>query len=159
MGDDAVGPYVVKFLEAEYTFPEHVQVVEIGTPGLDMIPYVTGVDILIVIDSVKSDGPAGTIKVYYKDQILEHVPQVRLGPHDPTLKEALLTAEFAGGAPREVVLVGVVPGPVRTEPGLCDAVKGAVVGLLQTVVDELEKIGVHPMRRDPADKPDLWWER
>ena len=32
-GDDAVGPHVVRVLEAHYELPDGVQVIDAGTPG------------------------------------------------------------------------------------------------------------------------------
>jgi len=32
--DDGLGPYAIKVLEAQYEFPEGVEVVDVGTPGL-----------------------------------------------------------------------------------------------------------------------------
>ena len=40
MGDDGFGPYVAHLLEAWYEWPDDVQVVELGTQGLDLTPYV-----------------------------------------------------------------------------------------------------------------------
>ena len=39
MGDDALGPWVVHHLVSTYDFPPEVAVVDVGTPGLDLVPY------------------------------------------------------------------------------------------------------------------------
>ncbi len=39
MSDDGLGPYVVRVLEAFYEFPADVEVIDVGTPGLDLTPY------------------------------------------------------------------------------------------------------------------------
>jgi hydrogenase maturation protease len=41
MGDDGLGPYAIKILESRFTFPDHVELVDGGTPGLDFLPYIT----------------------------------------------------------------------------------------------------------------------
>ena len=46
-----------------------------GTPGLDLTPYLMHANKLIVVDIVRSDGPAGSIRLYRRDQILQHAPQ------------------------------------------------------------------------------------
>ncbi len=38
MGDDAFGPYVAHLLDGWYEWPDDVQVVEVGTQGLDLTP-------------------------------------------------------------------------------------------------------------------------
>lgn len=44
LGDDGVGPYVAGMLEAGYEFDRGVTVVDWGTPGLDLVAHLSGVD-------------------------------------------------------------------------------------------------------------------
>jgi hydrogenase maturation protease len=157
MGDDALGPTVIKVLEAEYEFAPAVSVQELGTPGLDLTPYLAGVDAVIVVDTVRASGAAGQVRLYHRDQILGHRPQPRLSPHDPGLKEALLTVELSGEGPREVLLVGVIPEGVRT--GVSEAVRAAVPQAVSAVVAELGRLGVPPRARPTPTDAELWWER
>ena len=158
MGDDAFGPWVVQVLLAEHVFAEDVAVNDLGTPGLDLVPWVTNLEALILVDTVRSEAPPGTIRLYRRDDILKHPPQTRLSPHDPGLKEALLTAEFAGQAPREVLLVGAVPERTEMGVGLSPAVQGAVSPAALEVLRELERLGRAATRRDTPTKPQVWWE-
>jgi len=159
MGDDALGPTVVKVLEAEYEFPPGVSVQDLGTPGLDLTPYLAGLRAAIVVDTVRAGGAPGEVRLYRRDEILKNPPQPRLSPHDPGLKEALLTVEFSGSGPREVLLVGVIPAGVETGVGLSPAVQGAVRSAAAAVVTELARLGVAPSARAVPDPLDLWWER
>ena len=158
MGDDAFGPWVVQVLLAEHVFAEGVAVNDLGTPGLDLVPWVTNLEALILVDTVRSEAPPGTIRLYRRDDILKHPPQTRLSPHDPGLKEALLTAEFAGQAPREVFLVGAVPEQTEMGVGLSPAVRDAVSPAADEVLRELERLGRPATRRDTPAKPQIWWE-
>ena len=96
LGDDGVGPYVVRTLEASYEFDPNVQVLDVGTPALDFIDNLVGMDAVILIDSVENDRPAGTITLYRKEDILRHGISVRMDPHSPALGESLLTADLMG---------------------------------------------------------------
>ena len=159
MGDDALGPTVIKVLDAEYEFPEGVSVQDLGTPGLDLTPYLAGIDALIVVDTVHAAGAPGAVRLYRRDEILKHPPQARLSPHDPGLKEALLTVEFSGSGPREVLLVGVIPVETRTGVGLSTAVRAAVPAAVAEVVKDLTRLGVAPRPRPTPADPAVWWER
>ena len=55
LGDDGLGPYVLHQLEAAYTFEEGVKLEDLGTPALDFIDHLAGLDALIVVDSVAND--------------------------------------------------------------------------------------------------------
>ena len=126
MGDDGFGPAVIRAFQAKYVVGPSIELVDLGTPGLDLSPWLADADRVIVVDTVNSASPPGTLRLYLKSDVLRYAPSVRVGPHDPGLKEALLALEFAGRAPRAFTLVGVVPA--RTEPDLClsPAVQGAV---------------------------------
>ena len=49
--DDGLGPYAIKVLEAQYEFPVGVEVIDVGTPGLDFTPYLAGARAAIVLDT------------------------------------------------------------------------------------------------------------
>jgi hydrogenase maturation protease len=159
MGDDAFGPHVIKLLEARYRFPEHVAVVEAGTPGLDLTVHLDGLEALVVVDTLEAAAAPGEIRVLDKTELLEKRPVQAMNLHEPGLREALLTLEFSGGGPREVRLVGIVPERVDTGVGLSPAVRAGVPRALAEALAQLTELGVEPERRDPPAEPDLWWER
>lgn len=159
MGDDGFGPFVIEALTAGYDFPANVAVIDAGTPGLDLAPFLIGADAVIVVDTVRSDGPAGALRLYARDAILKYPPQQRLGPHDPGFKQTLLTLDFAGCAPSEVLLVGVIPQATAPIARLSRAVRDAVPQAVQAVVAELERLGAGPVERLEPGILAPWWER
>jgi hydrogenase maturation protease len=158
-GDDAVGPYVVKVLEARYALPEDVLVMDAGTPGYDLTAFIAGLEAVILIDAVKARGPAGELKVYDKAQLLAKAPVLAMSPHEPGVREALLNAEFQGVAPPIVKLVGVVPFDLRLRTALSPVVEAAVPGAVEAVVKELAALGVRAEPRAEPRPPDLWWQK
>ena len=159
MGDDAFGPWVVQTLLAEYDFPEGVAVEDLGTPGLDLTPWVTDLEALVLVDTVRGDAVPGTVRLYRRDELLKHAPQARLSPHDPGVKEALLTAEFAGRGSREVLLVGAVPETTAMGVRLSPALRAAVQVAAAEVLRELERLGCPATPRSAPSPPDIWWAR
>ncbi len=158
LGDDAAGPSTVHWLQANFEFPPGVSVQEIGTPGLDLLPYVSGRRAVIIVDTVTADGPPGKIHVYRKDQIAMALTRPRLSPHDPGLAEAVACAELAGEAPEHLTVVGIVPASTATGMGLSDAVHEAIPVAGARVVRELEELGVAPRRRPVPLPANPWWE-
>ena len=159
MGDDALGPYVIGLLQARYRFEEGVSAEDLGTPGLELHPHLAGLDALILIDTVRAKGDPGEVRTYRRDEILRHAPARRVGPHDPSLKEALLALDFAGDGPDEVLLVGVIPATVKASVGLSAEVRDAVPAVVDEILVELERLGYILAAYDPPREPDLWWER
>jgi len=78
MGDDALGPWVIHHLSANYELPDDVQLLDAGTPGLDLTPYLSGVPVVILVDTVRSDGAPGELRLYRKESLLKLAPQPRL---------------------------------------------------------------------------------
>jgi hydrogenase maturation protease len=69
-GDDAVGPHVVRVLEASYELPEGVEVIDAGTPGYDLTPLLAGLDAVVLVDAVRAKGPAGAVHAFDKGALL-----------------------------------------------------------------------------------------
>lgn len=159
MADDGFGPWVVEHLRARYEFPASVEVVDLGTPGLDLVPHLIDADTVVIVDTVKSIGAPGELRRYCLDQILAHPPQPRLSPHDPGLKDTLLTLTLAGRAPREVIVVGAIPERVAMGNALTPALQAAVAPAARVVVDELVAMGIEPSPRDDAGPVGPWWTR
>lgn len=159
MGDDALGPWVLHALQRDWEFPDDVTAQDLGTPGLDLLPFVLDVDRLILVDTVRAPAAPGTIRLYRRNEILAKPPQPRVSPHDPGLKEALLTAEFSGRGPSEVLLVGVVPRSVEQGVGLSDPVRDAIPRAAEEVLRELERSGATARRRETPLELPAWWEQ
>ncbi len=159
MGDDALGPYVVRLLEATYELPDHVQVLDAGTPGLDLTAYFAEHEAVVLVDVVKAKAAPGELRTYDKDALMKKSPVLAMSPHEPGVREAIMNADFMGVAPKVIRLVGVVPASVDYRLGLSPEALAAVPAALAQVVAELRALGVEPAPRVPPRAPDLWWER
>lgn len=159
MGDDAFGPYLIKVLEASWVMPEDVDIVDLGTPGPEFAQYVMDYDALVIVDTVKAEGAPGEIRRYEREEIAKALPRPRLSPHDPNLREALLTADFAGRAPADVTLIGVIPKVVKLSTGLSPELQAAVPEVETAVATEQKRLGHHATLREEPRAPDIWWVR
>ncbi len=146
LGDDAVGPYTARWIAANYEFGEGVEVEDLGTPGLDLIAYMTGIDVLILIDSVENREPAGTVTVY--DKAAHHPPAARRPPRSrirPALPNPSSSPRLAGDGPEDVYLIGVTGEQLEVGAPLSDAVRNAIPLAVETVLERV----VRPRRQLP----------
>ncbi len=157
MGDDGFGPSVVRAFDAAYDAGSDVEVVDVGTPGLDLMPWLFDADRVAIVDTVKFDAAPGTMRTYDKAAILRYAPSVRVGPHDPGVKDALHAVEFAGRGPREVALIGVVPATVGMGTELSAAIARAVPAAVDAIARTLETWGVAVARRAGGSPTVPWW--
>lgn len=126
LGDDGIGPAVVNYLFANHTLGDDVTLEDLGTPSLDLPNYLTGFDRVVFIDAVAVDAPPGTIRLFSREEIIAAAPGIRISPHEPSINDALIVLDFAGGAPREVVLIGIVPHTLENGMNLSPAVGKAI---------------------------------
>jgi hydrogenase maturation protease len=173
LGDDAVGPYMARWIADNYEFgnpefgnPEFadnesgatVEVEDLGTPGLDLIAYMTGIDVLILIDSCDNGKPAGSVTVYDKAAITSIRPAVRLDPHSPCITESIFIAEMAGDGPAEVYLIGITGEQFEVGTPLSEPVKNAIPLAVETALERVAfHGGCYRKREIPADST-IWWE-
>ncbi len=157
LGDDALGPYVVHLLEALYTFGDDVEIADLGTPALDLTHRISGRDTVILVDSVASEDPPGTLLLYRKSDILGEMPSQRLDPHSPALSECLMAAELLGCSPENVLLVGIVGKCYEPGQALSAAVQQSIGTAIEAILEELTQRGFEFEKRAAAEKPGIWW--
>lgn len=157
-GDDAFGPTVVKTLEAQFELPDGVEALDAGTPGMDLVALAAGAARVVVVDTVLSDGPPGTLRVYDRETLLSRPLTPRVNPHAPGLIESLFTLDLSGDGPTDVLLVGVVPGPTDVGVGMSGEVEAAVAPVVERIVAALRDWGADVRRREEPAAPDLWWQ-
>ena len=157
MGDDGIGPYVARILEAEYDF-EDAKVADLGTPVLDFPDHLDGSEVVLIIDAVENRKEPGTITVYTKADMIRNGVPVRTDPHSPALSEMLLRAEFTGVGPTDAVLVGITAKACDYYTPISDVVKAAVPAAIQEVLRQVEKLGVRYSRKEKPCSPAIWWD-
>ncbi len=160
MGDGAIGPHVVKTLEAYYAFPEQVALIDAGKPGLDLTAHVAGLETLIVVHSVDGEGIPGHIRHYDKAAVLARGAPAKPSesPHIAALRDALQQAEMRRAAPAKVRVLGVIPGRIAPVVGLTREVRNAIPWIVADVITELRCLGVTVPERRPRAVPDTWWD-
>lgn len=136
MSDDAVGVIVAQRLQAEYRFPDNVEIMDGGTLGLDLLPKLENITNLIMIDAVETGKAAGTC-VRLSGQELPIALQTKVSPHQMGLKDLLAVSELMGHSPKEMVLIGVQPGSIEMEVGLTPEVEAQLDTLIANVLTEL----------------------
>jgi len=141
MNDDAIGVLAVERLQQEYQFPEGVKVVDGGTLGLDLLPFIEDADQLLIIDALEMKADPGSVFRL----VGEEVPRAfasKLSVHQMGLQDLLAVADLQGYAPRELIFWGVQPASVEMNMELSPPVAAAMDELIQSVVSELGNWGV-----------------
>src|SRR4249919_876604 len=101
LGDDGVGSAAVARLRDEYDYPGDVHVLDGGTLGLALLPYVEEAEAVILVDAIRDDGPAGTFVRLDGDDVAPAVA-TRLSPHQVGVADLLDGARWRDRYPGRV---------------------------------------------------------
>lgn len=156
MGDDGFGALAVEKLRCEYECGANVEILDLGTPGLDLTPYLYGRDLAVVVDAVTADGKPGTVGIYRESDFLDSRAEIRLTDHDPGLQESLAQLRLAGRGPAEVVIVGVIPKSCAFGERISSTVLAASSLAVDSIVRVLRERGFNCRKRLRPEQPKLW---
>ena len=157
LGDDGLGPLVIERFRAEYECGPEVDIIDLGTPGLDLAPYLSDASLVVCVDAVLADGGPGSLHIYSEEELLNRRASLRLNAHDPGILESLMPLRLSGTGPSEFVLVGVVPQSCRLGEGFSSAIAAASTEALLTVIRLLLSRGYACQPRKITFQPNLWW--
>ena len=138
--DDGVGAAAVSLLLERYAAPEGVRVLDGGTLGLSLLPYLEDADAVILVDAVRADGPPGSFVRLDGDDVAPAVAS-RLSVHQVGVADLLDGARWLGRYPDRVVLLGLVPESMELAVGLTPRVRSALPELAERVAEEARSLG------------------
>jgi len=157
MGDDGFGPLAMEMFRCKYECGPNVEILDLGTPGLDLAPYLYGADLVVIADAVHADENPGTLSIYCEADLLAHRAQLRLTAHDPGLQESLAHLRLSGETPSELIIVGVVPESCDFGEGISPSVLSAALAAVDDIARLLAERGINCSHRYTPLKPNLWW--
>lgn len=112
--DEGVGVQVVNALRQQQ-LPNHVELIDGGTAGADLLDILSDRQIVIIIDAIVFDAPPGTLLKFSSKDLLSS-QQTALSLHDLDIVQTLAMTHLLKCPPRKVTFFGIVPETI--EPGL-----------------------------------------
>ena len=138
--DEAAGVRAVELLEQRYQIPDDVLVIDGGTSGMEMIEDLSDLDVLIVIDVVKTGAAPGTVVKIAGDEIPVFFRR-KLSPHQIALPDVLASLELLDSMPKEIVVLGVEPISLELGMEMTATIAEQVPVLVEMAVTELRARG------------------
>lgn len=148
-GDDGVGVEAVARIAREFEAPEGVYVLDGGTLGLSLLPWLQDAERVILVDAILADTPAGS-PVRLEGSDVAHAAAHRMSVHQIGVADLLDGVRLLGQTPSALILHGVVPESMELTVDLTPAVAAAVPGLVERVVAEAAALGFPLRRREAA---------
>ena len=133
MSDDGVGLEILERLRVHYTDQRHLEFVDGGTSGMELLPTIQDAESLLVLDALAPTAHSnpGDVVTLIGDQI-PRLLNSKLSPHQVGLLDLLSAA-------RRVAVVGVVAESTELHVGLTPTVTRALPGAVaeaRTLLDE-----------------------
>lgn len=135
--DDGAGVHVIQRLREDARVPKDVSLVEGGTLGLELLPYVWDCLRLIVIDAVDVGQKAGTVVRMSGDE-LNSLPG-NSSVHQLGVSDLLVALRVLAARQPDVVLLGVQPAGTEWSTELSPLVAAAMNTLVDAAVRELQR--------------------
>lgn len=148
-GDDGLGAAAAARLLDEWEPPADAQVLDGGTLGLSLLPYLRDAHDVILLDAIGADAPPGTFVRLDGDDVAPAVA-TRLSPHQIGVADLLDGARWLDHYPRRLVLLGLVPASIELSLERSMAVERQLPELIATAVEEAGRLGYEFSRRSRA---------
>jgi hydrogenase maturation protease len=146
MQDDGVGVHAVKYIQENYDTPG-LEIVDGGTGGLDLIPYIENRDRVLVVDATDFGEEPGYIGVLRDDEIPAIFGE-KGSLHHIGLMDVLATVQLMDIAPKEICLIGIQPQTIALGLELSEEIQEHLGTLVGKIVEQLQTWGVACRRRD-----------
>ncbi len=148
--DEAIGVRVVEALEQRYVLPDHVELLDGGTAGMELLGAMANREHLIIADAVVSRKSEPGSVICLRD---EQVPTLfcnKISPHQLGLSDVLSALRFTGEFPQKLTLIGVIPASLEPHIGMTPIVEASLETALDAVLDALRESGITPQLREIA---------
>jgi len=135
LADEGVGVHVARRLMQAH-LPAHVEVIDGGTGGLDLLPYFRDTEHVIIVDALEFEDEPGAIYRLSPDQ-LSACTQPIVSLHQVSMIDLIGNARLLGFHP-EITIFGIVPkDAVSCSLELTPEVERAVPRVIQMVLNEV----------------------
>lgn len=143
--DEGFGVRCAEALAEAWELPESITVMDGGTQGLYLLPYLEGRDLMIVFDAVDYGLPPGTMKIVRDDAVPAFMGAKKMSLHQTGFQDVIATAQLTGICPPRLLLIGVQPveledygGGLRPQTAAC------IAPAVEVALNELRDFGIEP---------------
>lgn len=149
--DEGFGVRCVERLAARWSFGAGVTVLDGGTQGLYLLPFMEGADRLIVFDAVDYGLTPGTMKIVEDEAVPAFMGAKKMSLHQTGFQDVIATAQLMGYCPERLLLIGCQPEELEDYGGgLRDVVAAQIDPAIDVALARLRDWGVE-MRPGMSD--------
>jgi hydrogenase maturation protease len=141
--DEGFGVRCVEAMNAAYQFGDDVTVMDGGTQGLYLLPYLEDARRLIVFDAVDYGMKPGEMVIAEDDEVPRFMGVKKMSLHQTGFQEVIACAALGGKLPESMVLIGVQPEQLEDFGGsLRDSIKAQIPRALDVALQWISRWGI-----------------
>jgi hydrogenase maturation protease len=149
--DDGLGALVAQAIAETRIVPDGVKVLDGGTLGLALLPYLEDAERAILVDAIQADAPPGALVRIDGDDVGPAVA-ARLSVHQVGVSDLIEAARWRDRVPPTLVLLGCVPLTADLGVGLSPPVQASMPELIDLVCEEARRLGF-PLEKRAGNGP------
>jgi hydrogenase maturation protease len=150
--DEGVGVHVVRHIQTHYETPG-LEIVDGGTGGLSLLPFIEDRDHLLIVDAVDFGQEPGYIGILRNEEI-PALFGVKASLHHLGLMDVLAAAQLLDQAPRDLCLIGIQPQTIALGLELSSLMVQKLPELVVAIITQLQAWGIPCHTRAVAGKRD-----
>lgn len=137
--DEGFGIRAIESLHARYTFTNDVRIMDGGTQGIFLLPWVRNAKRLLIFDAIDFGLAPATLKVIRGDDVPRFMGAKKVSMHQAGFQEVLSSAELTDDLPEELALIGV-------QPELLDDYGGSLRDSVRAKIEPAVELGLEILR-------------
>lgn len=153
--DEGFGVRCVEAMNAAWQFDANVTVLDGGTQGLYLLPFLEDARRLIVFDAVDYGKTPGEMVIARDNEVPRFMGAKKMSLHQTGFQEVIACAALADRLPESMMLIGVQPEQLEDFGGsLRDVVKAQIPRALELALKQMHEWGI-PCRARQTQELDL----
>ncbi|MBO9467329.1 HyaD/HybD family hydrogenase maturation endopeptidase [Tropicibacter sp. R15_0] len=141
--DEGFGVRCVEQLASRYAFDNNVRLLDGGTQGLYLLPFLEEADSLIVFDAVDYGLEPGTLKIVENDEVPQFMGAKKMSLHQTGFQDVIATAQLMGYCPEQLLLIGCQPEELEDYGGgLRDQIAARIDPAIEIALERLRGWGI-----------------
>jgi hydrogenase maturation protease len=136
MKDEGVGVHAVRYIQQHYVIPPGLEIIDGGTTGLDLLPYIENRDRVLFADTVNFHQAPGTIRVLKNKEIPAHFA-MKDCLHHMGLMDVLAAAQLLDILPKDIRLIGIQPQRIEMGLELSDTIQALLMPFVAKILSEI----------------------
>lgn len=141
--DEGFGVRCIEHLAQNWALPDDVKLLDGGTQGLYLLPFLEEASTLIVFDAIDYGLEPGTLKIVEGDDVPRFMGAKKMSLHQTGFQDVIATAQLMGYCPQQLLLIGCQPEELEDYGGgLRDVVSRQIEPAVHVALTRLAQMGI-----------------